>query len=256
MPMSQHSSNIAVSNPRSVIKREDGFLAYWFSAQLANWCVRFSNRFLPWVTPNVYTSLSLVLGAGAALCFLQAEPGSFAWGVLLLHISFIFDCADGQLARLRGIKSHRGAWFDYHSDKIKDGFLLLALGVATFQLFDNAQWVWVIAFLGIYFQFFRNINALNRDIVTLEVEGNKDTPRALVQTTDQSSQLLRTIKHSLLFKLSDRVLLYTIAGLGFALTEEPWFLAAGLIAYAFLAFVFSSLSGLLNYRVFAAFDRK
>lgn len=241
------SSNPEV-DPRSVIKAEDGFLAYWFSAQVANRIARGAKRFLPWLTPDWFTASSLLLGLLAAYLFSTGVQTNIIWGVVVLHVSFIFDCCDGQLARLTGMKIRRGAWFDYHSDKIKDGFILLGFAYGAFtQSGQTAAWVLIVAFLGIFFQFLRNINALNRDITTMEVIGHKDKARTFFDSSGKG-QLLRTLKHSALFKLSDRVLLYTIFGL------SGW-LAAGVVVYACLAFFFSTVSGLLNYKVFQGFDK-
>lgn len=238
---------MVVDNPRSVIKKEDGFLAYFFNAQLANLAVRAAHRLFPWMTPDWFTASSFVLGIAAAVMFAQ---GSYLWSVIAvitLHVSFTFDCCDGQLARLTGMKIRRGAWFDYHSDKIKDGFLLIGFTYGAY-LQTGYEWVFIIAFFGIFFQFLRNINALNRDIVTMQVHGVKDRERTFFAATEDGSQLLRTLKHSSLFKLSDRVLLYTICGLFD-------FRIVGIIIYAALAFFFSTASGLLNYKVFSGFDR-
>lgn len=235
------------THPRDVIKREDGFLAYWFTAQLANWTVRFTRRFIPSLTPNWFTTTSWILGLIVACLFARGDYYSLVWGVVLLHISFMFDCCDGQLARMTGLKIQAGAWYDYHSDKVKDGFILLgfAWGAYTQTGYD---WILVVAFLGIFFQFFRNINALNRDIFKLQTTGKKDEARTLISDKKEQSQLARTLKHSTLFKLSDRVLLYTVFGL------VNW-AVGGIILYTLLAFFFSSASAFLNYREFMRHDR-
>ncbi|MBI2410363.1 MAG: CDP-alcohol phosphatidyltransferase family protein [Candidatus Kerfeldbacteria bacterium] len=233
--------------PHDVIKKEDGFLAYYFSAQVANRIVWFTFRFLPRVTPNFFTSSSLMLGLLTAYLFSRGDYQSLIWGVIILHISFIFDCCDGQLARLMGLKIQAGAWFDYHSDKIKDGCILIGFAWGAYTASgDQLVWVLLLAFFGIFFQFLRNICALNRDMFTLETSGKKDTPRMFIKN-DKGNQLLRTLKHSSLFKLSDRVLLYTI----FGLTNHAAF---GIVLYAALAFFFSTISGLLNYKVFMEYD--
>lgn len=240
---------IAVDHPKDVIKKEDGFLAYYFSAQLANLTVRFSHQYLQFITPNWFTTISLALGLWAAWMFAQGDSTSLIYGVILLNISFILDCCDGQLARLSGKGSRFGAWFDYHSDKVKDGFLYIAFAYGWFVVNGSMDWwIFLVAFAGIYFQFFRNINALNRDLITYAVEGKKDTARSFFETSDNTSQLIRTIKHSSLFKLSDRVLLYTVCGI------IGW-QAAAVIIYASLAFFFSSVSAYLNYKVSAKYDK-
>lgn len=246
---------IRYNSPREVIKKEDGFLAYYFSAQIANLVVRALQRWP--IKPNHYTAASLVLGFVAAWQFSRGNYASLVWGVVILNISFIFDCCDGQVSRLKGLASKMGHWFDYHCDKLKDGALLLGLAYGVFaQSNQTAWWIFIATFIAIFFQFLRNITALNRDIFKLEHEGQKDISHsplnafAATKTTSQqqSSQLLRTLKHSALFKLSDRVLLYSIIAI-FNIAKE------GILLYALLEFFYATYSAIINYRDFHQFDK-
>jgi phosphatidylglycerophosphate synthase len=232
--------------PRSVIKKEDGFLAYYFSAQIANIIVRTFRR-LP-ITPNHYTFASLVLGFWAAWMFSRGTYNDNLIGLVLLHISFIFDCCDGQVSRLKGLGSKMGHWFDYHSDKMKDGALLLGLSYGVYvSSGQQVYWIFIVAFVTIFFQFMRNITALNRDNFMLEHEGKRDSPYTFI--ADRGNQLLRTLKNSALFKLSDRVLLYTVA----IVVNRP---ALGLVVYCILEAIFALFSAFINYRLFHRFDKK
>ncbi|MCE9573572.1 MAG: CDP-alcohol phosphatidyltransferase family protein [Deltaproteobacteria bacterium] len=72
------------------------------------------------VTPNQVTFLSMVVcaGAGAMLALL---PGHL-WLVLaaaVYELSFILDCADGMLARIRKIASPLGHLLDFLMDELK-----------------------------------------------------------------------------------------------------------------------------------------
>ncbi len=230
-------------SPRSVIKKEDGVLGYYFSAQVANLIVRACAR-LP-IRPNHYTFTSLVLGLAAASLFTRGDYSTNIIGLVILHLSFIFDCCDGQLSRLKGLSSTMGHWFDYHSDKIKDGAALLGLTYGVYHSGTADAWIFMVAYVTIFFQFLRNITALNRDNFLLEHEGKKD--RAHTFIAEKGNQLLRTLKHSSLFKLSDRVLLFTVA-IVFDLVKE------GIILYALLETIYALLSAFLNYRLFYRFD--
>lgn len=231
--------------PRSVIKKDDGVLAYYFSAQVAHLIVRMLRR-LP-ITPNHYTVASLVLGFLAAWLFSEGTYSTTLWGLLALHVSFMFDCCDGQVSRLKGLASRMGHWFDYHSDKLKDGAVLFGWAYGVYMMSDERSvWVFWIAFVTIFFQFLRNITALTRDNFMLETQGKKDAPHPLV-ASGAGSQFLRTIKNSSLFKLSDRVLLYTI----FGLLNLAW---VGLVVYACLEVLYALSSAALNYRMFHRYD--
>ena len=79
-------------------------------------------RFFAWlhITPNTVTILSMIIGAASSLLFahgcLHYEGGTGLvynlFAILLLMIADVLDCADGQLARMTGQKSHVGRILD------------------------------------------------------------------------------------------------------------------------------------------------
>ncbi len=88
------------------------------------------------VSPNQITFLSLVVAAisGAILVFL---PGH-AWlivAAVVYEFSFVLDCVDGQLARIRGTPSVLGHLLDFLMDEIK---ALLILGCVTVRLYQSS----------------------------------------------------------------------------------------------------------------------
>jgi hypothetical protein len=78
------------------------------------------------VTPNQLTLASLFVFAGG-IAALLALPGHLGLviGVAIIELSYVLDCADGQLARLRGTSSPVGAHLDFLMDELK-AFLLVA----------------------------------------------------------------------------------------------------------------------------------
>jgi len=82
------------------------------------------------VTPNQVT----FLGAGLFLGVAAALIGVRGWaGMLLaagfLELSYLFDCADGQLARLTSMTSDVGAYLDFLVDEVKALILVGASGI-------------------------------------------------------------------------------------------------------------------------------
>ena len=67
------------------------------------------------VTPNAITVVSIVLGIAAGAMMLADQ---IAWAGILLFSSAVFDCADGQLARLRGTSSAFGRMLDGAADLV------------------------------------------------------------------------------------------------------------------------------------------
>jgi len=79
--------------------------------------VRIANRTS--ITPNQLTWGALVLGLGSAGCFLmQTWPWLIA-GAVLYHLSFVLDCMDGKIARLKGTGTVLGGWLDYVFDRVR-----------------------------------------------------------------------------------------------------------------------------------------
>ena len=60
------------------------------------------------VSPNLVTMISIVFGVLGASCFLADFRHHMLLGGLAIFVSAIFDCADGQLARMRGTSSAFG----------------------------------------------------------------------------------------------------------------------------------------------------
>ncbi|MBS1119324.1 MAG: CDP-alcohol phosphatidyltransferase [Deltaproteobacteria bacterium] len=86
------------------------------------------------ITPNQVTFLSAVVAAGAAAMFVLL-PGHW-WLVAaaaVFELSFVLDCADGQLARLRKIASPAGHLLDFLMDELKAMFIFGAIAVRLWQ---------------------------------------------------------------------------------------------------------------------------
>jgi hypothetical protein len=86
------------------------------------------------ITPNQVTFLSVVVAAGAAAMF-ALLPG-YGWLVaaaLVFELSFILDCADGQLARLRKVASPLGHLLDFLMDELKAMFIFGAIAVRLWR---------------------------------------------------------------------------------------------------------------------------
>ncbi|HLD21936.1 MAG TPA: CDP-alcohol phosphatidyltransferase family protein [Patescibacteria group bacterium] len=234
---------------RKIIKMEDPIYGHYVAQQLAYYVVRITESLN--LRPNHFTIISFLCGLSAAVFFTQGTYHSLIIGVLLLNVSLVFDCCDGQLARLKGLGSQFGAWFDYYTDKIKDGAVLLGWTYGAYIAAGTSTWwIFAIAFIGIFFQFLRNITALNRDIFQLQKTGKKDKQHTIISDAGANShQFRRSLKHSLLFKLADRIFLYTIFGI-FNLRIEAIFV------YTALTLCFAILSTYLNFRLFFKFDKE
>jgi phosphatidylglycerophosphate synthase len=86
------------------------------------------------LTPNQVTFGSAIVAAGA--CAMIALLPGYAWLVvaaLLFEFSFILDCADGMLARLRRMASPLGHLLDFLMDELKAMLLIGCVAVRLWR---------------------------------------------------------------------------------------------------------------------------
>jgi phosphatidylglycerophosphate synthase len=94
------------------------------------------------ITPNQVTFLSLAVFV-AAMALLALQPG-YPWlvgAVLVLELSYVLDCLDGQLARLRHRSSPVGAHLDFLMDELKAFLLVAACGVRLWRRDGHELWL-------------------------------------------------------------------------------------------------------------------
>ncbi|MCC6217223.1 MAG: CDP-alcohol phosphatidyltransferase family protein [Polyangiaceae bacterium] len=94
------------------------------------------------VTPNQVTLTALVVAVSAA-AVLVAVPGhaGLVAGGVVFTFSYVLDCADGMLARLRGVASTVGHLLDFLMDEIKAFVLLAAVAVRLWLERGDERWL-------------------------------------------------------------------------------------------------------------------
>jgi len=85
------------------------------------------------VTPNFLTGLGLASGLAAGLAVSGGSRGALLVGALFLHLQFLLDNCDGELARLKSMHTRFGKWFDLISDVVVDQALWFGLFAASFM---------------------------------------------------------------------------------------------------------------------------
>jgi phosphatidylglycerophosphate synthase len=111
------------------------------------------------VTPNQLTTGALFLGLGAAACFATAETAWMLVGALLYHLSFVLDCMDGKVARLKGTGSVFGAWLDYIFDRVRVLACAIALMGGQYAATGDVAFVWT-ALAVVFLDMLRYLDAL------------------------------------------------------------------------------------------------
>lgn len=92
------------------------------------------------ITPNQLTLLSAIVAAAACAMFALC-PG-WTWLVIaaaVFEFSFVLDCADGMLARLRAIASPLGHLLDFLMDELKAMLLYACVAVRLWQQTGDAH---------------------------------------------------------------------------------------------------------------------
>ncbi len=133
------------------IKSQDTeeFLDLWFYRPIGFRCALFfRNR---GIHPNVVTIFSILLGAGAGICFTQENLRWNILGILLLMWANLYDSTDGQLARITGQKTRWGRILDGFAGDVWFFFIYAAIAIrTTFQPIPFApehQWgvlIWIL----------------------------------------------------------------------------------------------------------------
>ncbi len=107
----------------SLIKNEDGIISRRFNRHIS---VEITKRLAAYrfITPNRLTVFSFCMGLVAALLFAAGHP---FWGGLWAQLTSIVDGCDGELARLRHMRSRFGAVLDSTTDRYADAFIMLGI---------------------------------------------------------------------------------------------------------------------------------
>jgi phosphatidylglycerophosphate synthase len=82
-----------------------------------------------WLRPNHLTTLRLLSGLAACVCFALGARPDMIWGGWLWLLSAFLDRADGELARIGNMMSSAGHFYDYFADNLVNTLFFVAIGV-------------------------------------------------------------------------------------------------------------------------------
>ena len=95
------------------------------------------------LTPNLVTLLSLVLGLAAGAMFATGGYAEGIWGAAFLAGNYILDNCDGEIARHRNLTSRFGHYFDSFVDWVVHAVFFAGLGYGYAVRTDNEIWLWL-----------------------------------------------------------------------------------------------------------------
>lgn len=122
-------------------KRNDGPVSRYINRPLSIRLSRHLSRFP--VTPNQISFISFVGSLLAAGLFTVGTYPSLLIGGILAQVASIIDGCDGEIARLKFMKTDYGGWFDAVLDRYADAFLLLGLTGYVYGHGSNPLDLWV-----------------------------------------------------------------------------------------------------------------
>ncbi|MGI5269049.1 CDP-alcohol phosphatidyltransferase family protein [Nonomuraea sp. CA-218870] len=126
------------------------------------------------ITPNNLTVFSLVLGLASAVCL---AAGELAAGALIFYLSFMIDCVDGKIARLKGTGTPFGLWLDYVGDRVR--VVLCAAGLAYGQYERTGEVAYILLGAAVaVLDLFRYVNAPQMKRVHAAIRGERNTEEA------------------------------------------------------------------------------
>jgi len=110
------------------------------------------------VTPMQVSVFSFILSVLAGLVFFLKGYVPLLLGGILAQISSVIDGVDGEIARMKNMRSEFGGWFDSVLDRYSDAFVLFGLAYhSTFH--HNSFMCWLAGFLAIIGSFVNSYSA-------------------------------------------------------------------------------------------------
>lgn len=138
------------------------------------------------ITPNQLSVLAFILGLGSAYSFYLGTYGALVCGALLYHLSFILDCMDGKVARLKGTGTVFGMWVDYTLDRVRVIICAIALTVGQVNQTGHYSYLY-LAFIIISLDTVRYMNALHLYKIRREMKRRIKLAKKALLTTNQGS---------------------------------------------------------------------
>jgi phosphatidylglycerophosphate synthase len=93
------------------------------------------------ITPNQLTLISFVITMAASGCFISTNHIIQITGGILLLLGYLIDCLDGDLARLKGLKSPLGAMLDPIMDRCGEMVIICGIALGGWRATSSTLWL-------------------------------------------------------------------------------------------------------------------
>ena len=185
-PIAAAQAVAAVSDERirqlQANRMDDGFYSTFVVRRLSKPLTRLALRLN--MSPNTVTLVSFAVGLGAAGAFAAGYRWALVLGAILLQLSLIIDCVDGEVARATRRFSALGAWLDASTDRVKEylAYAGLAIGAAAVAGVN----IWPLAIIMLVLQTTRHMMDYDFSRVQRSREARVE-PRSITDPDDGAS---------------------------------------------------------------------
>jgi len=231
--LDEHRLRLKLAN-----RANDGFFSVFFLRKIS--------KIFTWIavklkmTPNQVTLISFLVGLYSAYCFSKGSFWMILSGAILLQLSIIIDCVDGELARYTRRFSQLGAWLDAITDRVKEYLVFFALAYGAAR---NGRDLWILAMGMMVFQTFRHLSDYNfarinkvRTSYLAPIDFDQKSDNFLSLEKRKQTRLEYWSRKILQFPIGERWLVIStasvIGGAGFTFTIMP------ILALISISFVF------------------
>ena len=121
---------------------DDGFYSTFVVRKASKPLTRLALR-IGW-SPNTITLLSFAIGIAAAASFAVGDRWALVLGAVLLQLSLIVDCVDGEVARATRRFSALGAWLDASTDRVKEFLAYAGLAYGASRSGVDIWWLAIV----------------------------------------------------------------------------------------------------------------
>lgn len=208
------------------------FLAHWLSPYLSAFAVKRGIR------PNQLTKYMIPTAIFASILFAIPNIWIKMFGAIGMHVFYLFDLSDGQVARANKDFSTYGEQLDHLAHHCSHAFLLGSMIISIIQL-NRYPLTEIIALGGcmLFIEYaFRNICSITTEIQLIDkYEGKKTEDQPVKKTI--AAKLLRKIKRLIfMFRCADNYVLFACI-----LFFIDWFLGTDFVLILSYVYVGSSL---------------
>lgn len=110
------------------------------------------------ITPNQISLVGFITAFFGALFFYVGEYIFLVIGGILVHLSSIIDGCDGEVARLKLVKTKYGGWFDAVLDRYADAIIIFGM-IHGHWILHNDIIIWTIGFMALIGSFLNSYTA-------------------------------------------------------------------------------------------------